>query len=100
AVETAFSPWSSPPGRPEEERRILPEPRVPGFAISTPMPLRGSQGFQVLDQVELFLVGKTETKPGVITVHDIKQSLEAAIVVKPAFVLWVHEQTSFANEEA
>src|SRR5262249_41037995 len=55
---------------------------------------RPSQRLQVLHQIALLAVDQTEIEPGVVAVHHVEQGLEPPIVVEPAGVLGLHEQSS------
>src|SRR5678809_437301 len=57
------------------------------------------KGFQVFDQVELLLIGQSEAESGIIALNHVEQSFETAIMIKTAFVLGLHEQSSLAHKK-
>src|SRR6185436_18615750 len=62
--------------------------------------LRGSDGserLQVLHQVLTLLRLKPQVETRVVTVDYIQQGLKTAVMVKPAFILRLHEQAALAD---
>src|SRR2546425_580289 len=68
-----------------------------------PLMLRTSiwawQRFQVFNQIEFLSVGQSQVKVNVVVIDNVQQCSKPAVVIKPALVGRIHEQTLFADEE-
>src|SRR5437867_1413414 len=59
-----------------------------------------SERLEVLDQIPLVLVAQVQAEPVLVTLHDVEPRLEPSVVVEPALVLGLHEESPLTNEDA
>src|SRR6266850_3014484 len=56
-----------------------------------------SERLQVFDQILTLLRRKPQVETRVVAVDYIPQSLKTPVMVKAAFILWLHEESAFAD---